>query len=95
MNNVILLFKKDFAERFSSTFRKEKGRRDVFGILSTFLLLVVLYGTFIFVYYRFAKMYVSTTFEVANAAKDRAYELLTMIYALSQVFSTASRLCDE
>ena len=80
MNNVILLFKKDFAERFSSTFHKEKGRKDVFGILSTFLLLALLYGTFIFVYYRFAKMYVSTTFEVANAAHDRAYELLTMIY---------------
>lgn len=80
MENVKLLFKKDFAERFSSTFKRQKGKSNVFGGIATFLLLAILYGTFIFVFYRFAKMYLSMTFETASAVKSRAYELLTMIY---------------
>lgn len=80
MENVRLLFKKDFAERFSSTFRREKGKSNVFGGISTFLLLAILYGTFVFVFYRFAKMYLSMTFEIPLAEKSRAYELLTLIY---------------
>lgn len=89
MKNVALLFKKDFTERFSSTFRREKGRNDIFGILSTFLLLAVLYGTFVFVFFRFAKTYISTTFEDASQVAERAYELLTMIYGAVFVINVA------
>ncbi len=80
MKNVALLFKKDFAEWFSSSFRKGKGKNDVFGVLFTLLLLAVLYGAFIYVFSGFAKTYIAATFGDASQTIDRAYELLAMVY---------------
>lgn len=80
MKNILLLFKKDFTTSFSTRVKGNK-RRDLFGIISTIILLAFLYGTFIYVFYAFAKFYLGSTFQVEGADKSRAFELATFVYA--------------
>lgn len=75
--NLLLLLKKDFSFFGSG---KKARRHDMLGSISTFVLLALLYGTFIYVFYSFSKTYLNATFQVAEAAKDRAYELMTFVY---------------
>lgn len=82
ITNILLLFKKDLSQSVLSTFKRKHGERDLFGIIATFLLLLVLYGTFIFVFNGFAKSYLSAIFEDSNAVNARTYELLTMVFSV-------------
>lgn len=80
MKTVLLLLKKDRQVFLSENFNG-KRRHDVFGALSTIILLALLYGTFIYVFYHFARFYMSATFEVQGAERARAFELTTFVYA--------------
>lgn len=80
MKTVLLLLKKDRQIFLSENFNG-KRRHDVFGALSTIILLALLYGTFIYVFYHFARFYMSATFEVQGAERARAFELTTFVYA--------------
>lgn len=68
MKTVLLLLKKDRQIFLSENFNG-KRRHDVFGALSTIILLALLYGTFIYVFYHFARFYMSATFEVQGAER--------------------------
>lgn len=80
-NKILLLFKKDLAEN-TAIFKQRGVRKDVVGSISSLLLLALVYGTFIYVFYELAKMYVDLTFAVTNAHKDRVLELTTIVYAV-------------
>lgn len=80
-NKILLLFKKDLAEN-TAIFKQRGVRKDVVGSISSLLLLALVYGTFIYVFYELAKMYVDLTFAVTNAHKDRVLELTTIVYAI-------------
>lgn len=80
MKTVLLLLKKDRQIFLSENFNG-KRRHDVFGALSTIILLALLYGTFVYVFYHFARFYMSATFEVQGAERARAFELTTFVYA--------------
>ncbi len=80
MKTVLLLLKKDRQIFLSENFNGNR-RHDVFGALSTIILLALLYGTFIYVFYHFARFYMSATFEVQGAERARAFELTTFVYA--------------
>lgn len=88
MRTVILLFKKDFSERHSA-FKGDKAHKDLFGVISTFILLAVLYATFVFVFSRFAKTYLEAVFgEPDTEGVKRVYELATMVYAAVLILNT-------
>lgn len=78
MHQICLLFKKDLIEKFSNAFRKNKSQ--ILGFVLTTLLMATLYGTFIFVYYRFAKMYLNQVFDNPLNQKTRIFELMTLTY---------------
>lgn len=78
MNKVLILFKKDFTERFLSIFKRNK--KDILGYISTILLILILYGTFIYVYYKFTKMYITKTFDDPSNEIRRLFEILTITY---------------
>lgn len=80
-NKILLLFKKDLAEN-TSMFKQRGVRKDIVGSISSLLLLALVYGTFIYVFYELAKMYVDLTFAVTNAHKDRVLELTTIVYMI-------------
>lgn len=79
MSQVFLLFKKDFAEKYSNLFRKNKS--DIISYITTLLLMTVLYGTFIYVYYRFGKMYLNQIFDNPMNMELRLFELMTFTYS--------------
>lgn len=78
MNPIYLLFKKDFTEKYSSLFRKKK--KDIIGYLMTLMLILIIYGTFIYVYYKFSKMYLNQIFDDESNKIKRLFELSTMTY---------------
>ncbi len=99
-NKVFLLFKKDFIEKVS-VFRQKGVKKDILGMLSSILLLGVIFGVFIFVFYSFAKMYVGTTFGDSGNEMKRLLELTTLVYAVVIVLNTVmgtkkihSSVCD-
>lgn len=79
MFQVFLLFKKDFTEKYSNLFRKNKS--DIISYITTLLLMTVLYGTFIYVYYRFGKMYLNQIFDNPMNMELRLFELMTFTYS--------------
>ena len=79
MKTVLLLLKKDRQIFLSENFNG-KRRHDVFGALSTIILLALLYGTFIYVFYHFARFYMSATFEVQGAERARAFVRSNVAY---------------
>ena len=79
MSQVFLLFKKDFTEKYSNLFRKNKS--DIISYITTLLLMTVLYGTFIYVYYRFGKMYLNQIFDNPMNMELRLFELMTFTYS--------------
>ena len=78
MQHIKLLFKRDFVEVFSSL----KKKKDILGIFSSFILLMVIYGVFIYVFSNFAKMYMLTDFGDALARAYRLKELLTICFSV-------------
>ena len=74
MKQVGLLFQKDYIEFKSSL----KERKDFKGIISSFLLVVLVYGVFIFVFNNFASIYTQTDFGNIAARGDRIKELFTL-----------------
>lgn len=69
MNQIYLLFKKDFTEKYASLFRKKK--KDIIGYLMTLMLILIIYGTFIYVYDKFSEMYLNQIFDdQSNKKKD-------------------------
>ncbi len=79
-SKVLLLFKKDFIERMS-TFRQKGVRKDIVGLISSTLLLALVYGVFIYVFAEFAGIYVGLTFGNAAEINNRIYELTTAAFA--------------
>lgn len=74
MKYVGLLFWKDFIELKASL----KEKKDYRGFISSFLLVLIVYGVFIFVFNAFAQMYTQTDFgDIANRAY-RVKELFTL-----------------
>ena len=80
-SKILLLFKKDFAERMSM-FKQKGARKDIVGSVSSLILLAVVYGTFIYVFAQLAKIYVDLTFADVSTSHNRVLELTTVVYAL-------------
>ena len=78
MKKVLILFKKDFIENVLAIFKKKK--KDIFGYISILFLILILYGTFIYVYYQFTKMYINKTFDDPANEVKRLFEILTITY---------------
>lgn len=76
MQHIKLLLKKDTIENVSSF----KVKKDILGILTSLLLIVVIYGVFIYVFNNFAKLYVETDFGDVLAQASRVKELLTISF---------------
>ena len=77
MQLIKSLFKRDIKEFFTSF---KKG--DILSFLSSFFLLAIIYGTFVFVFNYLSEMYVGTNFgDLANGLK-RTTELLTIGFSL-------------
>ena len=74
MKHVGLLFQKDYIEFKASL----KERKDIKGLISSFLLVVLVYGVFIFVFNNFAHIYTQTDFGNIAARGDRIQELFTL-----------------
>ena len=85
MNQTYLLFKKDFTEKYASLFRKKK--KDIIGYLMTLMLILIIYGTFIYVYDKFSEMYLNQIFDDQSNKIKRLFELSTMTYAGVIVFN--------
>lgn len=85
MNQIYLLFKKDFTEKYASLFRKKK--KDIIGYLMTLMLILIIYGTFIYVYDKFSEMYLNQIFDDQSNKIKRLFELSTMTYAGVIVFN--------
>lgn len=79
MKNFLLLFKKDLAY-FVSSYKQDRKRWDIMNILSSVVLLCIIYGVFIYVFHGFAELYLNTNFGTPDASKERAYELLTYVF---------------
>lgn len=77
MKKVLLLFKKDVRDFFS--FKRSGRKRDIVGMISSILLLCLIYGVFIYVFLKFADMYLGTTFADPTVGFDRAYEIMTFV----------------
>ena len=76
MKYVGLLFWKDFIELKASL----KEKKDYKGFISSLLLVLIVYGVFIFVFNAFAQMYTQTDFgDVANRVY-RVKELFTLVF---------------
>lgn len=82
MKTILLLLKKDKTE-FLSSYRGDKQKKDIFGVISSVLIIALLYGTFIFVFNNFASSYLKNTFADASAGVKRLRELMTIVYAAS------------
>lgn len=78
MQHIKLLLKKDAIENVSSL----KVKKDILGILTSLLLIIAIYGVFIYVFNSFAKLYIGTDFgNVLNQAA-RVKELLTLAFGV-------------
>lgn len=75
MKNIRFLFKRDITE-FKHTF---KENRDVTGAISSAVIMLIIYSTFIFVFYKFAYAYLTTR----KDATGGVFELMTFVYAAS------------
>jgi len=78
MQFVKLLFKRDFKEAFSSV----KQKKDLIGLISSLLLIAVVYGVFVFVFNGFVKMYIKTNFGNPLNSASRVKELFTVCFGL-------------
>jgi ABC-2 type transport system permease protein len=76
MQHIKLLLKKDTIENVSSL----KIKKDILGILTSLLLVVIIYGVFIYVFNNFAKLYVETDFGNVLEQATRVKELLTISF---------------
>ncbi len=77
MQLIKSLFKRDIKEFFTSF---KKG--DILSFLSSFFLLAIIYGSFVFVFNYLSEMYVGTNFgDLANGL-NRTTELLTIGFSL-------------
>lgn len=74
MKYVGLLFWKDFIELKASL----KEKKDYKGFISSFLLVLIVYGVFIFVFNAFAQMYTQTDFGDITNRVYRVKELFTL-----------------
>lgn len=79
MSKLLLLFQKDASSKLK-LFKQNKQQRDIGGLLSSVVLLCIIYGVFIYVFKAFAEMYLGSTFTDPSAGADRVYELLTFVY---------------
>lgn len=78
MQSIKLLFKKDAIENSSSL----KVKKDILGIITSMLLIVCVYGVFIYVFNNFAKIYIGTNFGNELNAIYRIEELLTVSFGV-------------
>lgn len=83
MNKLKLLFKKDLNEYVSTSFKEKGKQRDWLGYFSSVVLVAFIYGVFIYVFYSFAKMYLSNVYDNVQVDRfNRVSELLTFCFAL-------------
>lgn len=83
MNKLKLLFKKDLNEYVSTSFKEKGKQRDWLGYFSSVVLVAFIYGVFIYVFYSFAKMYLSNVYDNFQVDRfNRVSELLTFCFAL-------------
>lgn len=83
MNKLKLLFKKDINEYVATSFKEKGKQRDWLGYVSSVLLVAFIYGVFIYVFYSFAKMYLSNVYDNVEADRfNRVGELLTFCFSL-------------
>lgn len=73
MRNIRLLFRRDITE-FKHTFKENK---DIAGIISSAIIMLIIYSTFIFVFYKFAYAYLTERKDIVNGV----FELMTFVYA--------------
>lgn len=76
MQYIKLLFKKDTIENVSSL----KVKKDILGVITSLLLITLVYGVFIYVFKNFAKIYVGTDFGNSLNQTYRIEELLTVSF---------------
>lgn len=100
-NTVFLLFKKDAIER-GSWFRRKDAKKDFLGLVSSVLLLLVIFSTVIYVFASFCRMYVGFTFEQPSQRELRVAELLTAVFAFVFILNLVvgvrkihSSICDS
>lgn len=83
MNKLKLLFKKDLNEYVATSFKEKGKQRDWLGYFSSVVLVAFIYGVFIYVFYSFAKMYLSNVYDNVEVDRfNRVSELLTYCFAL-------------
>lgn len=80
MKKIIILLKKDFTEYFLSIFKRPK--KDIINIVSSIILITIIYGTFIFVFYKFVEMYLGLIFDNPLNKEKRLFELITLSYTV-------------
>lgn len=78
MQYIKLLFKKDKIENISSL----KVKKDILGVLTSLLLIVSIYGVFIYVFNNLAKIYIGTDFGDYSNQIERVKELLTISFGV-------------
>lgn len=78
MRYVKLLFKKDIIEKFS----KENRKRDILGFFTSLILSIIIYGVFVYVFSKFAKIYLETDFGDVSFRKDRLKEFFTVCFSV-------------
>lgn len=76
MQYIKLLLKKDIIENISSL----KIKKDLLGILTSILLVIAIYGVFIYVFANFASIYIKTDFGNALNQNLRVKELLILAF---------------
>ena len=77
MQLIRSLFKRDIKEFFTSF---KKG--DILSFLSSFFLLTIIYGSFVFVFNYVSEMYIGTNFGDLSNGLNRTRELLTICFGL-------------
>ena len=78
MHHVKLLFKKDAIEKIS----RENRRKDLLGFFTSLILLIVIYGVFVYVFSKFAKIYLETDFGDVGSRVNRLYEFFTVCFSI-------------
>lgn len=78
MKLIKLLFKRDLMENVSSL----KKKTDIIGLFSSMLLILLVYGVFIYVFNNFAKMYIATDFGNSLLSVERVKEIFTIAFTL-------------
>lgn len=78
MRLVKLLFKRDILEEVSSL----KKKADIIGMISSLLLILVVYAVFIYVFRNFANMYMNTVFGDYGLVIERIKEIFTISFSI-------------